>query len=292
MGIRNRAVIVALVVWVLQIVTAAPAVEGLADARSRSVQLALTSTAWVVWAAGVLALLVPSTLALTAARTVAPLPLVAAVVGAIGGASAAATGVAVAGGVAAIGAVFNAELGRALLQGSAYGDEARFGLRPPVLLAATVVPAAWAAAVGAPLAAIALLAARAWIAGAVALLAAGALTPVALARLHRLSRRWLVFVPAGVVVHDAFAVAETAMFRRPDVLAISAAEVGTTALDLTAGAPGLVLEIRLLGHRPVTPLPRSGQPATPASTDAVLICPTQPGRVVAEFARRAAVRVG
>lgn len=276
----------AVAAWVLQVLTAAPAVAAAVDDSSRPVQLAMTTTAWAVWAVGLGSLLIPSTISCTAVRLVAPLPLAAVVVGAIRGASGITIGVAAAGAFLALGTLLSAEIGRVLVQGSAYGDEARFLLRPPTLLMLTMVPLAWLVAVAPVLAAVALLAARQWVLG-VALALVGAAGAVAAARrLHRLSRRWLVFVPAGVVVHDQFAMAETAMFRRSDVRSIAAAEVGTTALDLSAGAAGLVVEIALGGATPVVPQPAPGRPNAPVTTAAVLICPTQPGKVVAEFTRR------
>ena len=90
-----------------------------------------------------------------------------------------------------------------------------------------------------------LLAARGWVAGAV-------LTAVAIGggvwlgpRWHRLSMRWLVLVPAGVVVHDPVVLAETVTMRTAQVASMRLAPADTQAADLTGPASGYAVEIGL-----------------------------------------------
>jgi len=104
--------------------------------------------------------------------------------------------------------------------------------------------------------------------------------------LHGLSRRWLVFVPAGLVVHDPIALADPVLFQRQVIAAFGPARAGTTALDLTQRAPGLALELALTEEVPLvrtTPGQRGGLPAAPR---AVLVTPTRPGAVLREAASR------
>ena len=141
----------------------------------------------------------------------------AAVAGATGGAVLALAAPAV---VAAV-LVGSAETGRRYVEADAYGDERRFPLRPPLgYLAATIVSwAVWVAAVlTAPLA----LAGQAFVLGACAVVVAGAATWLFPPRWHQLSRRWLVVVPAGLVVHDPVVLAETLMLPRRVVASVSA----------------------------------------------------------------------
>ena len=70
-------------------------------------------------------------------------------------------------------------------------------------------------------------------------------------RFHLLSRRFLVFVPAGLVVHDHLVLAETALFRWVEVRSVERALAGTTALDLTGGALGAAVEVTLDGEQTV-----------------------------------------
>ena len=88
-----------------------------------------------------------------------------------------------------------------------------------------------------------LLAAQQWVIGAV-LTAVGLVVVLALARaLHQLARRWVVFVPAGVVVHDPLGLVDPVLLPRGWVQGFAPAPADTDATDLTMGAPGLAVEI-------------------------------------------------
>ena len=175
-------------------------------------------------------------------------------------------------------AVFRPGLGRVFCQGSAYGDEARYPLRPPGALVLGPLPLLWlfmaAAIAGGPL----LLAARQWAPGVVVTLIAALALAVLPRRFHLLSRRFLVFVPAGLVVHDHLVLAETALFRWIEVRSVERALSGTTALDLTGGALGAALEVTLDGEQTV--VRATGRARTPevVATPAFLCRPTLAGR--------------
>ena len=87
------------------------------------------------------------------------------------------------------------------MQASAYGAERRFGLRPPLgyLIASAV---SWLLTVAALIVAPLALAAAAWLPGVAGLLVAVVGLLAGPRRWHQLTRRWLVLVPAGAVVHD------------------------------------------------------------------------------------------
>ena len=182
-----------------------------------------------------------------------------------------------------------AETGRTYLQASAYGDEQRFGVRPPLgYLTATVLTwLVWVTVViTAPLA----WAARAWWLAIVATLLAVAATLTLPRRWHQLSRRWLVFVPAGLVVHDPVVLADSLLLQRSRVRRIAANELGpgaVSAVDLTGPTPGLAIEITM--DEPVTavlarlPSDRHGRPVRGST---ILVSPTRPGAVLREAAQR------
>ncbi|MGI9030703.1 MAG: hypothetical protein ACR2HP_12075 [Ilumatobacteraceae bacterium] len=276
--------------WLAVAVIGGRAVGAAVADRSAPVQLVASVGAWTGWAAGAVALIVPSVATLTLLRAVVPGALAVAVVAACFGAGAddvLALGVPAL--VAAL-LVTSAETGREYLQASAYGDERRFGLRPPLgyLAACVVTWVIWVAAVIAgPLA----LAAKAWALAAVAVIMsiAGVLTLPR--RWHQLSRRWLVLVPAGVVVHDPVVLDETLMVPRRRVVAMAVAELGRAtaagAADLTGPTPGLAVEIVV--DRPTDvalarrPRERRGRQV---SFEALLVSPTRPGAVLAEASRR------
>ena len=181
-----------------------------------------------------------------------------------------------------------ADTGRVYVQTSAYGDEQRFPLRPPLgYLAATVVSwSVWVAAViTAPLA----WAARAWVLAVIATLVAAAATWLLPRRWHQLSRRWLVAVPAGLVVHDPVVLAEPLMMQRRQIDELGLVDSRRTsgALDLTGPTPGLAVAIILAEAATVILAPR---PATPRGRaihlTALLVSPSRPGAVLREAARR------
>lgn len=239
----------------------------------------ILAAAWVV---GAIAVSVPAVWSLTIARVLvptAPVAVVAAAVGDSAGHTAALIVAAISAGVATAGVV-SADLGAAYVQASAYGAEVRFLLQPPAgfAVAAGMFWVLWAAAATVAVAGAATdQRATGLIAGAVAI----GLGVLSLPRWHRLSRRWLVRVPAGVVVHDPLVLTETLMMRHREIAAIGLAPEGTAAADLTGPAGGTAIEI--ITHEAVTVLladGRSNPRGKAIHARAVLVSPTRPGRTL------------
>ncbi|MEM9513532.1 MAG: hypothetical protein AAGA42_01635 [Actinomycetota bacterium] len=277
---------VARVAWLGVAVFGGIAVEAALDGRSDAVSWVSTIGGWALWALVALALAIASVRSLTAARLLVPLGVVATIAVMIGGAGAlqvAALGLPV---LIATFAVFTAEFGRQFVQASAYGDEERFPLRAPAAAgaAAVITWVVWAAClVAGPL----LLAARSWIAG-------GALSVLAVAgavyfepRWHRLAQRWLVLVPAGVVVHDPVVLADTVTLRTAQVTGIRLAPADTGAADLTGPASGYAVEIELAESiTAVYAFTPSAPNGTAIHLTAMLVAPTRPGETLAAADRR------
>lgn len=241
----------------------------------------------VVWVLVAGAVVVPSARSLTIARALTPIPLVAAVLawsaGVTTSAGAAATATL---SVLIVALAATGEFGRHNIQASAYGAEERFPLRAPAAyLVAAVI--AWVAVIASGSLAVVWIrsgdALAAAIAGAVTLGLAVLVAP----RWHRLARRWLVLVPAGVVIHDPLVLAETVMLRRHDVAGVALATVDTEAADLSGPAGGHLLEIRTRAM--VTAVLNAG-PRTPGGRAihlaAALVAPTRPGAALAAARRR------
>jgi len=201
-----------------------------------SVDTVSSMLGWGLWVAATIAVLVPSAVSLTCVRYVSPLSVGIAIVAADPWASAAAAIVLV--------VVATSRFADLMVQGGAYGDEQRFCLRTPVPY---MVPAAlvWAAHSGSILTGVVACAAGSWPLGITMVVLGAALTVTVPRRLHRLARRWLVVVPAGVVVHDHLVLAETFMVRRGAVSAVTVATGPSGAADLTGGVAGARLEISL-----------------------------------------------
>jgi hypothetical protein len=229
---------------------------------------------------------VPAVITLTAVRAIVPLAIPAAAMvmlaGPVGAESAAFVAVAV---VATL-VVWSADTGRAFVQASAYGDEDRYPLRPPFAyaVATAFTWAAWATCLlGGPL----LLAVERFVLGGVITTLAVAGTFWTWPRWHKLSRRWFVLVPVGVVVHDHVVLAETLMVRRQELRTMRLAPADTEAADMTGPASGHAIEV--VTHDPITAI-FAASPKEPRGKvihlTGCLVSPTRPGRFLAAASRR------
>jgi hypothetical protein len=131
-----------------------------------------------------------------------------------------------------------------------------------------------------------LLAARLWVPGAVVLVVGPLAARWGVRVLHGLARRWLVFVPTGVVVHDPLTLVDPILLRRGVVTSFGPAPADTDAVDLTAGASGLALEARLSEPVSLLPVAPRRTPTELKGVTRILVTPSRPGRVVAEARRR------
>jgi len=189
-------------------------------------------------------------------------------------------------GVIAAFAMLSAELGQRWVQFAAYGSEQRFPLRPPL---GFVIPAVFLWMLMAAFGTSAVIAAERaqWVAAVALGVAAIALGALGSTRWHRLSCRWLVFVPAGVVIHDPLVLLETAMWRSHVVSGIELAAAATEAADLTGPATGPALEISLRSSETVImSAGRSVPEGRAIHLTAALVAPSRPGAALAQFRAR------
>jgi hypothetical protein len=276
--------------WLVVAVAGGSAVgEALSD-RSRAVQVVGTTAAWAGWAIGAGALAVLSVVTLTVARTVVPGSIVVALVVIIDGVELETAIGLLAPALIASALVATAEFGSPYIQASAYGDELRFGLRPPIGYLTACV-ATWLLTATAIVVAPTALAGRAWVLGITcAVVALGGLA-VLPRRWHQLSRRWLVLVPAGVVVHDPVVLIETLMLPRRMIAGIVLDDLGNArekSADLTGPTPGLGVEIALAEPAAAVLAPTTGaRDGMTIHAAAVVVAPTRPGAAV-----RAAIAAG
>jgi hypothetical protein len=240
----------------------------------------------VLWLTGVGATAVPAVTTLTAVRIVVPAAVPAAIVAWVAGAATVDAALFLACALLAALVAASAELGRSFVQASAYGDEDRHPLRPPLayLVASAITWALWCAClIAGPL----LLADRRWVVGGIVSAAAIALTVWGWPRWHRLSRRWCVLVPVGVVLHDHVVLAETMMLRRGEVQHLRLAPVGTDALDLTGPASGHAVEVTTNEPSTVILAATRAEPrGKVVHLTGYLVSPSRPGRLLAAAAAR------
>lgn len=275
--------------WLVLPVVAGPAIADAFADRSRAVQVVTSVLAWGCWGGVLAASLVLRTVTLTIVRALAPGAVVLAAWAALASDELAwgLAGIVVA--VLATVAVLSPAAADAFVDGSSYGDERRVALRIPVAMAMGPVPIAWVLAAAGLVSGPLLLAAEQWVAGGITL-AVGLPVVVAVAlRLHLLSRRWLVFVPAGVVVHDPIAMAEPVLLQRHLLRRIGPADADAVsadgALDLTGGALGLALELRTAEPFKVG-LRQGRETVETAGVPAVLVTPGRPATTLEIAAER------
>lgn len=277
---------IARVAWgALPLLTGPALGEALADA-SRPVQLVASVGAWALWLGVLIATLVPTTVSLTALRIAAPGASVAAFAALVDAGASSTTILGLAAALAAALAALAPETAEAFVDGSSYGDERRLPLKVPIALLAGPTELAWLAVVAGVCAGPLLLAARQWVAGAVVLAIGLPAARWGVRVLHVLSRRWLVFVPTGVVVHDQLTLVDPILLRRGVLRSVGPAPADSDAFDLTGGASGLALELRLNEPVSVLPVARRRTPAELEEVTAVLVTPSRPGRATDEARRR------
>lgn len=210
--------------------------QSLAESHSSAVGIVLLSWGWFLFLAVAIAVLVPSPISLTVTKCVTPLMAL--------GSFIAASPAGIFGSLAALIITWSALFGDVMVQGSAYGEETRFTLRTPVPYWAPSV-VAWALLSGGLVAGSLFIAAANYVVGAPLLLIGALLTPTVPRRLHRLSRRWLVIVPAGIVVHDHLVLAETQMSMRSKILSITKVNESGETADFTGGILGPRIAVQL-----------------------------------------------
>lgn len=281
-------------IWLTAPLLAGPCFAQALDPRSTPFQRTATIGLWAFWAVGLIAALVPSTVSLTVIRTIAPASLGAAIWAVLASTDRADLSSSLALAMTSLVAVvaLSAAVGDRFVNGSSYGDERRMPLRPPAPLLAGPIELAWVAVVAGISAGPLLLASRHWVLGIIVLVVGWAAAAVSLRALHGLSQRWLVFVPAGMVVVDRMTLTDALLVQRQRVAAIDIVTMGAEEpadTDLTAGAAGPRLRIALSSPELIVPAAsrlRRSEPIEPFEVTAVLAVPSRPGWALDEARSR------
>lgn len=273
-------------VWLLQPLGFVAVLNEGTGHLSSAARVFIASIAWAVWATVLLATFVPSTISITVGRMIAPTLIVVVVICATTGIAGWKLATGLGASVLAILVWFSGETGVALAQGSAYGSEQRFPLKPPVPLFVPML-VSWLVSTASAVAAVILIANGVWPAGVGLAIIAGLTLFFVGPRFHQLARRWLVVVPVGLVVHDPMMLTENALFRSAQIAALRLAPADTEAADLTGGTAGVAIEIVL--HNMDTIIKTGGR-ENPTGTAlhvlSILVSPTRPGKALQAAAAR------
>ena len=234
--------------WALLPITAGTALGDALSGWSTGPARVAALLLWAAWTLGLIALLVPRPWGLTALRVVAPAAVFVALLS-VAGTSAASALVALSSCLLAAGFALSAPVSQAAGNAVAYGDEIRYPLRIPISLFLGPVPLAVALTAAGVSVGPLLIADQRYPAGVAATVIGVPIAFVLARSLHSLSRRWLVLVPAGVVVADPLTLVDPVLMRREVMLAVSRAardSKDVEPLDLRLGtlAGTVVLTLR------------------------------------------------
>jgi hypothetical protein len=268
------------VLWLLLPLTLGELLGDAAAERAAAVGPTVALVAWAVWLAGLVASLVALPVTLTVLRVLAPVPLVAGTVAATQASPSFVGWIGLVAAALAAVCAMSAEVGDWFVDGSSYGDERRMTLRIPPSLLLGPVEGVWALTALPLLAGIVGLADGATVAGALLTLVGIATAVLGFRTLGRLAQRWIVFVPAGITLVDALALAEPVLFPRASIVRLGPAPADTQATDLSVGASGLIVQVDLDQPVEVARAVRRGRAATPTEVTAALLAPSRPGEML------------
>ena len=269
------------VAWAALPFTAGPALAS-ALHRHHTVRTAASVALWAVWALTLVAALVAHPISLTVLRTVAP-AAVAAMLAATADGHASGGLLAVGLAWAAVAALLALLPATAMIfvNGPAYPNERRFPLAVPGPVLIGPLELSWALTIGLPAASVLLLADRRWLLGGLSTAMAAAAVWVLGRAIHGLSQRWIVFVPAGLVLHDPLSLQDPVLFERRVIEHLGPAPASTDSLDLTQRAFGLALELVLTEKVPMVRVQPGRRDGDSGASARLLFTPTRPGAVLA-----------
>jgi hypothetical protein len=251
------------IAWITLPVTAGSLAADALEPWSSASRVTAAVLLWLTWLVVLTALLAPRPIGLTAARTGAPLALVAALIAvASDRASELASISALAVTTLCVVLVATPAFARSCAQGAAYGDEERFPLKVPPALFIGVLPIA-VLAVGAGIVTGPLLIADGdTVVGVIALVVGWLIAAVLLRSLHLLSRRWAILVPAGFVIADPMTLTDPVLFVREHIVGLGPADPRTRppddATDLRLGAAHGSLALLMEGDAEIYRRTRTG----------------------------------
>jgi hypothetical protein len=247
-----------------------PALADDLDGWETRVRTAASLLLWAGWAAVAVAMCValPMCLVIVRVGTAAAVP--------IGGATTSGwTAVALFAGALAA----RPQTAEWFVNGPAYANERRFPLKAPGPVMFGPLWLAAAVIVIGPAEGVLLIAGENYGLGVPVLLGGGVLAALAARSLLALTRRWVVFVPAGLVLHDPMTLTDPVLFERKVIESLRAAPADTDSLDLTQAALGLPLELVLTEKVPMV-LVKGRRGSESGASARLLFTPTRPGRVL------------
>ena len=200
--------------------------------------------AWILWAVVAIGTWIHHPISLTTVRCLAPIVVFHSAVYALSESLSSLNIAITTCGIISLMLMFTADYGSAHVQAGAYGNERRFLLRVP---APVILPTLITWVLFTSVLVVLENAAQSenYMLSIPLLLALIAMSWKFAPQMHRLSKRWLVRVPAGWVVHDDLLLAENLLVRSHNLVAIDFALADSDALDLSGMTRGVPIQISL-----------------------------------------------
>ena len=200
--------------------------------------------AWILWAVVAIGTWIHHPISLTTIRCLAPIAVFYSAVYALSESLSSLNIAVVTCGIISLMLMYTADYGSAHVQAGAYGNERRFLLRIP---APVVLPTLITWALFATVLVVLENAVQSenYVLSIPLLLALIAMSWKFAPQMHRLSKRWLVRVPAGWVVHDDLMLVENLLIRSHNLTAMDFALADSEALDLSGMTRGVPIQISL-----------------------------------------------
>ncbi|MFZ4515847.1 MAG: hypothetical protein ACOYN3_06000 [Acidimicrobiia bacterium] len=278
--------------WALLALLVIPMVQRVMSGDPEAVRVSALAIAWCYWLAGLSGAVFARDAGATTTRVTAPIIVWASILIAARG-IALHDGVLIAFGIATtIGALAltSAPVLQSLVDAASYGSEARYPLRTPLVVGFLGLPLAWiTVAVGTIIGPL-LLADGSIVEGVASCLVGLPLAALSLRSVHTLSTRWLVLVPAGVVVRDQMILTDPILIPRDHIARVTAAtgEPIADAIDLRLGA--FIGTVRVTCTEPTEGMrvKASRRDTVPVDSDAFLVAPMLRSAFLAEYRARGA----
>ena len=235
--------------WLVRVLwlVAALLPNNLTDTMSSHSQILRTTMSvelWGLWALVALATWLHHPISLTTARCIVPVVVAHLLVGLPNSSFGVANVIGAACALVALVLTYTSDYGSIHVQAGAYGDERRYLLRVPAPIVMPLI-IGWGVMVVVVSTTPLMLASERYVVGGIGVVLSLGLLWQLPVRLHRLSRRWLVKVPAGWVVHDDVVLSENLLIKTHDVVSMSLALEGSDAIDLTGMTRGVPIEVQL-----------------------------------------------
>ena len=214
------------------------------SSHSQVLRTTMSVELWLLWALVALATWLHHPISLTTARCIVPVVVAHLLVGVPDSSFGVGNVIGAACALVALALIYTSDYGSIHVQAGAYGDERRYLLRVPAPIVMPLIFGWGVMMVVVCITPLMLASERYVIGGIGVVLSAGLLWQLPV-RLHRLSRRWLVKVPAGWVVHDDVVLSENLLIKTHEVVSMNLALEGSEAIDLTGMTRGVPIEVHL-----------------------------------------------